>query len=110
MRLPEDPGLFAVVRKAKEHERYTFQPTKQEIEAEKKIPAYNRIIHLISPYINHLDGTEEPSCNCIHWMTKKTRCVHLKKFFELNPHLDPGEKPKKKIPLPEIPEKKKEQD
>lgn len=104
MRLPEDEGLFAIVRKIREHERYTFDPTEKEVAAGEKIPSYTRMIYLISPFINHLDESPMPSCNCKHWMTQKTRCVHLRKFFELNPHLDPGEdKPTVPSETPEKP-------
>lgn len=98
MRLEEDEWLFAIVRTTREHERYTLIPTEREVAEGRKIPSYERIIYIISPFVNHLDGTDEPSCNCPHWMTQKTRCVHLRKFFSINPELDPGEKPKPKPP------------
>lgn len=89
MRLPEDDELFAVVKTTRDHEKYTLLPTDKERELGIKIPVYERTIQLISPYYNHLTGEEGESCTCLHWTTQKTRCVHLKKFFELNPHLDP---------------------
>jgi hypothetical protein len=89
LRLPEDGGIFAVVRKAREHERYTLEPTDREREEGTKIPYYDRVIYLVTPFQNHLDGSPGPSCNCPHWMTKRTGCVHIQKFFEVYPELDP---------------------
>ena len=85
LRLPEDGGIFAVARKAREHERYTLEPTKEERATMSKIPCYGRVIYLVTPFQNHLDGGPGPSCNCTHWVTKKTDCVHIRAFYEAYP-------------------------
>jgi len=83
--VPEDPTRFAVVRRTDPEERFLVGNPSHPC------PLYQRVIYLISPFVNYETGEPGESCSCLHWITRKTRCIHLRKFYELNPHLDKGE-------------------
>lgn len=101
--LPENPYIFAVSRLSEEEEKkpvYVKIPLKkrgqtEEQEIFQKTPDfYQGVTYLISPYYNHHTGDKTPSCNCVFWRVTKKDCIHLKKFYELNPDFKkPEEKP-----------------
>lgn len=83
--LPENDYLFAVERKTHGPEKFVAaDPKGRELG-----PVYEGMAYIISPYINHLTGRAGESCTCVSWLTRQKRCVHLKKFFEMNPQEDP---------------------
>jgi len=86
--LPENPRIFAVERKAHGQERFV----KKDPEGAELGIVYQSMLHIISPYYNYYTGEATESCSCLSWRTRRTRCVHLRKFFEMNPQEDPRNK------------------
>jgi hypothetical protein len=84
---PENPLLFGVARFTEGKERYL----KKDPEGKETGPVYDSILHIISPFCNPNTGEVGECCSCLQWKTRKKRCTHLKKFFELNPKLKPQE-------------------
>lgn len=82
--IPENPGLFAIERRAHGQERFLVSDPKGSGTG----PVYHSIAHLVSPFLNYETGASGESCTCLSWRTRKKRCVHLDAFFALNPHLD----------------------
>jgi hypothetical protein len=79
---PENTLLFGVARLAEGSEKFLAKdPDGKEHGA-----VYDSILHVVSPFINPLTNQPGEWCSCLQWKTRKNRCVHLKKFFELNPH------------------------
>ena len=82
---PENSLLFGVARLAEGSEQFlTKDPEGKEHGA-----VYDSILHVISPFINPLTNQPGEWCSCLQWKTRKNRCIHLKKFFELNPQSQP---------------------
>jgi hypothetical protein len=107
--LPENPTIFGVERVARPEEKFVlaetagFRPkTKYRCGALSgdKSPIgeyYESVMHIVSPFINFYTGEPTESCSCLSWRTRQKRCIHLRTFYKLNPHLDKGppkEKPK----------------
>jgi hypothetical protein len=89
--LPENPKLFAVERKAIGSEQFVKKdPNGEELGA-----VYHSVIHFVSPFYNYYTGEPTESCTCISWRSRQERCIHLRKFYEMNPDLEPKEIPKK---------------
>jgi hypothetical protein len=81
--VPENPDLFAVQRKAEGKERFVkADPTGEELG-----PVYEGVTYLVSPFTNYETGRDGESCTCLSWRTRHRRCIHLKKFYEMNPAL-----------------------
>jgi hypothetical protein len=89
LRLPENPCIFAVTRLTDKSEKAPVFAAHTEGSPE----VYQGMTYLISPFYNYITGDKTPACNCRYWRVTKKRCIHLKKFFELNPHLDPETNP-----------------
>lgn len=81
--VPENPDLFAVQRRAEGKERFV----KADPEGKLLGPVYEGITYLVSPYTNYETGRAGESCTCLSWRTRHRRCIHIKKFYEMNPRL-----------------------
>ena len=83
--LPENPKIFAVERKTFHREKFAkADPNGKELGE-----VYDSVIHIVSPYYNYYTGENSESCSCLSWRTRRKRCIHLKKFFAMNPQEDP---------------------
>lgn len=83
--ISENQWLFAVQRRAEGSERFV----KSDPKGKELGPIYSGLTYLISPFLNYETGRLGESCTCLSWRTRHKRCVHLKKFYEMNPQLVP---------------------
>lgn len=83
LRVPENPELFAIQRRAEGQERFV----KADPEGQLLGPVYDAVTYLASPYTDYSTGRAGESCTCLSWRARHRRCIHLKKLYEMNPHL-----------------------
>jgi hypothetical protein len=85
--IPENQWLFAVIRKTHPEEKPTALDAKKPNPKE----TYQEVTHLVSPFWDYHQNKPGESCSCLSWRTRGLRCIHLRKFYEKNPGLEPPE-------------------
>jgi hypothetical protein len=83
LEIPENQDLFGVQRKAVGPEQYLSGDIKNKHLG----VVYTTITYLVSPFFNYDTQRPGESCTCLAWRQRHRRCIHLKKFYELNPEV-----------------------